>query len=73
MCLSKKEREFIQDWLKVMDGEMRLAEFVDKWKSQGKDWKIYMRVLRHRIARKYEMMLKDALLMKEFLDLNHHP
>ena len=52
---------------------MSLSEFVEKWKSGGRDWKVYMRVLRHRIARKYEMMLRDLLLMKKFLDLNRHP
>ncbi len=71
--LSKKEREFIQDWLAYVDGKMTLKEFVDKWKSEGRDWKVYMRVLRHRIAKKYEVMLKDLLLMKKFLDLDRHP
>ncbi len=71
--LSKKEREFIQDWLAYVDGKMTLKEFVDKWKSEGRDWKVYMRVLRHRIAKKYEAMLKDLLLMKKFLDLDRHP
>ncbi len=71
--LSKKEREFIQDWLAYVDGKMTLKEFVDKWKSEGRDWKVYMRVLRHRIAKKYEAMLKDLLLMKKFLDLDKHP
>jgi hypothetical protein len=71
--LSKKEREFIQDWLAYIDGKMSLSEFVDKWKSEGRDWKVYIRVLRHRIAKKYDMMIKDLLLMKKFLDLNRHP
>ncbi len=71
--LSKKEREFIQDWLACVDGKITLNEFVEKWKSEGKDWKVYMRVLRHRIAKKYEAMIKDLLLMKRFLDLDRHP
>ncbi len=71
--LSKKEREFIQDWLDYIEGKIDLNEFVNKWKSEGRDWKVYMRVLRHRIAKKYEAMLKDLLLMKKFLDLDRHP
>ena len=73
MCLSKKEREFIEDWLAYIDGKITLLQFVEKWKSEGKDWKVYMRVLRHRISKKYDSMLKDLLLMKRFLDLDRHP
>jgi len=73
MCLSKKEREFIDDWMKYMDKKITLQQFVEKWRSQGKDWKVYMRVLRHRISKKYDSMLKDLLLMRKFLDLEMHP
>jgi hypothetical protein len=73
MCLSKREREFIRDWLSYVNGEITLLQFVDKWRSEGKDWKIYMRVLRHRISKKYDKMLEDLLLMKEFLELDVHP
>jgi len=73
MCLSKKEREFIEDWLSCVDEKMTLLQFIEKWKSESKDWKVYMRVLRHRISKKYDVMLKDLLLMKRFLDLDRHP
>ncbi len=73
MCLSKKEREFIQDWLRYVDGEIMLKDFVEKWKSSSKDWKVYIRVLRHRIGRKYKVMLSDLILMKKFLELDYHP
>ncbi len=73
MCLSKREREFIQDWLDYIDGKTTLLEFVEKWKSENKDWKIYMRVLRHRINKKYDRMLSDLILMKKFLELDYHP
>ncbi|AEA46373.1 hypothetical protein [Archaeoglobus veneficus] len=73
MCLSKREREFIEDWLSYIEGEITLMQFVEKWKSESKDWKVYMRVLRHRISKKYDAMLKDLLLMKKFLDLERHP
>ncbi len=73
MCLSKREREFILDWLDYIDGKISLLEFVEKWKSEGKDWKIYMRVLRYRINKKYSRMLSDLILMKRFLELDYHP
>ncbi len=73
MCLSKREREFIQDWLDYMDGKTTLVEFAEKWKSQGRDWKLYIRVLRYRINRKYRRMLEDLILMKRFLELDYHP
>jgi len=73
MCLSKREREFIDDWMKYMEKKITLKQFVDKWKSKGEDWKVYMRVLRHRISRKYDSMLQDLLLMRKFLDLEMHP
>jgi len=73
MCLSKKEKDFIQDWLKYMNGEITLKDFVEKWKSDGKDWKLYIRVLRHRINKKYRRMLNDLILMKKFLELDYHP
>ncbi|WP_456369333.1 hypothetical protein [Geoglobus sp.] len=73
MCLSRREREFIQDWLDYVSGEMSLTEFVEKWRSEGSDWKVYMRVLRHRINRKYRRMLSDLILMKKFLELDYHP
>ena len=31
MILTKKEREFIEDWLKVVSGEMDKLEFYRKW------------------------------------------
>lgn len=38
MLLTKKEREFIQDWLKVVRGEMEVKEFYSKWGSKkGED------------------------------------
>ncbi len=73
MCLSKREREFIEDWLKYIDGDMSLIEFAEKWGSRGRDWKLYIRVLRHRINRKYDRMLRDLILMKRFLELDYHP
>ncbi|MBE8538643.1 hypothetical protein [Geoglobus acetivorans] len=73
MCLSKREREFINDWLSYMDGEITLSEFVARWKSEGDDWKVYMRVMRHRINKKYRRMLNDLILMKKFLELEYHP
>jgi len=73
MCLSKKEKEFIQDWMSYANGKSSLKQFVDKWKSEGKDWKVYMRVLRHRISKKYDLMLEDLILMRKFLDLDRHP
>jgi hypothetical protein len=73
MCLSKREREFIQDWLDYTDGKITLVDFVSKWKTEGKDWKVYMRVLRHRITKKYDKMLEDLLFMKKFLELDYHP
>lgn len=73
MCLSTREKEFIEDWLKYIEGETSLNKFVDKWGSEGKDWKVYMRVLRHRISKKYDSMLKDLLLMRKFIDLEAHP
>jgi len=42
MCLSKREREFIEDWLKYIDGDMSLIEFAEKWGSRGRDWKLYI-------------------------------
>ena len=73
MCLSEREREFIQDWLRYVDGEITLSEFVEKWRSESRDWKVYMRVLRHRINRKYHRMLSDLILTKRFLELDYHP
>lgn len=73
MCLSKREKEFIEDWLQYIEGDITLNKFVEKWGSEGKDWKVYMRVLRHRISRKYDSMLKDLLLMRKFIDLEAHP
>ncbi len=73
MCLSKREREFIEDWLRYIDGDLTLIEFAEKWKSHGRDWKLYIRVLRYRINRKYDRMLKDLILMKRFLELDYHP
>jgi hypothetical protein len=61
MCLSKKEREFIQDWLDYTEGKMSLVDFVTKWKTEGKDWKVYDR------------MLNDLIFMKRFLELEYHP
>jgi len=73
MCLSKREREFIQDWLDYIEGKTTLVEFAEKWKSKNKDWKLYIRVLRYRINRKYRRMLSDLILMKRFLELEYHP
>jgi len=73
MCLSKREREFIQDWLNYIDGKITLVEFAEKWRSKNKDWKLYIRVLRYRINKKYHRMLEDLILMKKFLELDYHP
>ncbi|MFP3909143.1 MAG: hypothetical protein ACOC5L_01835 [Halobacteriota archaeon] len=73
MCLSRREKEFIEDWLQYIEGEITLNKFVEKWGSKGKDWKVYMRVLRHRISKKYDSMLKDLLLMRKFIDLEAQP
>lgn len=32
--LSKKEREFIEDWLDVLDGRMTELDFFEKWASK---------------------------------------
>ncbi|AIY90615.1 hypothetical protein GACE_1580 [Geoglobus acetivorans] len=56
-----------------MDGEITLSDFVARWKSEGDDWKVYMRVMRHRINKKYRRMLNDLILMKKFLELEYHP
>jgi len=34
--LTKTERAFIEDWLKVLDGKMSLLEFYTKWGSTRK-------------------------------------
>ena len=34
MILTKREREFIEDWLKVMEGEMERHEFFEKWATK---------------------------------------
>lgn len=73
MCLSTREKEFIEDWLQYIEGNITLNKFVEKWGSEGNDWKVYMRVLRHRISKKYDSMLKDLLLMRKFIDLEAHP
>jgi hypothetical protein len=73
MCLSKREREFIQDWLDYTEDKISLVDFVNKWKTEGKDWKVYMRVLRYRITKKYDRMLEDLIFMKKFLELDYHP
>ena len=35
--LTKREREFIQDWLKVVRGELKITEFYSKWGSRKKE------------------------------------
>ncbi len=32
--LTKREKEFIQDWFRVLDGEMGKIEFFEKWASK---------------------------------------
>ena len=39
----------------------------------GKRLEALHRVLRHRINRKYDRMLRDLILMKRFLELDYHP
>ncbi|ADC64648.1 hypothetical protein Ferp_0474 [Ferroglobus placidus DSM 10642] len=100
--LTKREREFIQDWMRVtsgkMDrlefyrkwasrkegstfledfekvkaGEMSVEEFREKWSSKG-DWKNHIRVMRHRIEKKFEEGKKDLLLIRDFLRMREIP
>jgi len=37
VLLTKREREFIEDWLSVMDGEMDRLEFFRKWGTKKDD------------------------------------
>ena len=37
MILTKREKEFIQDWLKVVRGEMEKIEFFRKWATKKDD------------------------------------
>ncbi len=83
MCLSKKEREFIEDWLKVVDGSISEFAFYEKWavkkdarnllevmekKNRGDlDWKCCIRVMRHRIKKKYERMVEELKTLEKFL------
>jgi len=41
ILFSEREREFIQDWVRYDDGGIMLIDFVEKWKSNSKDWKLY--------------------------------
>ena len=100
--LSKKEREFISDWLKVVDGKMEKIEFYKKWGSKkgktnflddykrvlsGKmsysefnekwmqkgEWKTYIRVIRHRLKKKFERGKKDIEMLQKFFELDEFP
>ncbi len=100
--LTKREREFIEDWFKVLEGkiskiefysrwsskrdsttmiqelhkvescEMSLEEFKEKWTRKG-DWKKYIRVMRHRIKRKFKKSRDELLLIKKSLELEELP
>jgi RNA binding exosome subunit len=39
--LTKKEIEFIKDWLAVQRGEMSIEEFFEKWSTKKDDSKIF--------------------------------
>ena len=100
--LTKKEREFIEDWFKAIHGEMEKIEFYEKWSSKKDDstfledfekvkagemsveefrekwsekgdWKNYIRVMRHRIEKKFKEGKKDMLLIRDFLKLRDLP
>ena len=100
--LTKREREFIEDWFRVIKGELGRLEFYRKWSSKkggstfledfervktgdmsveefrrkwGKkgDWKNYIRVMRHRIEKKFEEGKRDLLLIRDFLKLKDLP
>ncbi|HDD35883.1 MAG: hypothetical protein J7K36_03345 [Archaeoglobaceae archaeon] len=100
--LSKREREFIQDWFKVVNGEMEKIEFYKKWGSKknkdsflddykrvlaGKmtykdfnekwvkkgEWKSYIRVMRHRLKKKFEKSKKDFEMLQKFFKLDEMP
>lgn len=55
--LTKREREFILDWLRVLDGEMEKAEFYLKWgtKRDGKT-----------ILEDYRKVARGEMSMEEF-------
>ncbi|WP_202320397.1 hypothetical protein [Archaeoglobus neptunius] len=54
--LTMKEREFIEDWLKVVDGEMELLEFYAKWGSKKGESGVYDD---YQKVRKGEMSLEE--------------
>ena len=100
--LSKREREFIEDWLKVIDGKIEKIEFYKKWSSKkgnssflddykkvidGEmlyemfnkkwmkkgEWKGYIRVMRHRLKKKFEKVKDDLKLLQRFFELEELP
>jgi len=100
--LSKREREFVEDWLKVvegkiekiefykkwgskrgksnflddykkvLDGEMLYEEFNKKWMKKG-EWKGYIRVMRHRLKKKFEKAKEEIALLQRFFELEDMP
>ncbi len=99
--LTKKEKEFILDWLNVVEGKMDRLEFYKKWSSKKDnstffedyknigtkmsidefkskwckkaEWKNRIRVMKHKIKKKFEEGKKDLLLIKSFLELEDLP
>jgi len=48
VLLSKREKEFIQDWLRVLNGEMNELEFYSKWaiKRRGRNFQEDVKALK---------------------------
>jgi hypothetical protein len=60
MLLSKREREFIQDWLRVLNGEMNELEFYSKWaiKRRGRNFQEDVKALKEGRMTPEEFMQK---------------
>jgi len=63
MCLSRKEREFIKDSLAMFESIDKVEEFRSKYSSS------YVRVLKHRVLKKYYRMKLDLELIEKFLEI----
>jgi len=55
--LTKREIEFIRDWLKVQDGEMSLEKFFEKWGSKRDNF---------RMLEDYEKVKAGKMSLEEF-------
>ena len=60
MLLSKREREFIQDWLRVLNGEMNELEFYSTWaiKRRGRNFQEDVKALKEGRMTPEEFMRK---------------